>query len=140
LQVPFFVVMYHLFTAAGPVGGGAGLLSERLVGVPLGHHVADGLGGAAGPLFGVLLVLLLALAWWTSRRMRRDAAVAAAQPGGTEQPGAAVLARLLPLLPYGTVLAALVLPLAAVLYLVTTTAWTALERAVLRRPVQVAST
>ncbi|WP_329104041.1 membrane protein insertase YidC [Micromonospora sp. NBC_01699] len=134
LQVPFFVVMYHLFTATGPVGGGADLLAERLVGVPLGHHVADGLGGAAGPLFGVLVVLLLALAWWTSRRMRRDAALAAAQPGGTEQPGAAVLARLLPLLPYGTVLAALVLPLAAVLYLVTTTAWTALERAVLRRP------
>ncbi|MEV4626137.1 membrane protein insertase YidC [Micromonospora sp. NPDC049523] len=143
LQVPFFVVMYHLFTNAGPDDGGPGMLAERLAGVPLGHHVADGLGGAAGPLFGVLLVLLLVLAWWTSRRMRRDAAVAAAnqQPAAAELPGAAVLTRLLPLLPYGTVLAALVLPLAAVLYLVTTTAWTALERAVLRRPpAQVATT
>ncbi|RKR88156.1 YidC/Oxa1 family membrane protein insertase [Micromonospora pisi] len=135
-QVPFFVVMYHLFTTVGPIGGTAGLLDERLAGVPLGHHLTDGLGGAAGPLFGVLLVLLTALAWWTSRRMRRDAAAAtpATAPDGTELPGAAVLARLLPLLPYGTLLAALVLPLAAVLYLVTTTAWTALERVVLRRP------
>ena len=131
LQVPFFVVMYHLFTSAGPVGGG--LLAERLAGVSLGHHVRDGLGGAAGPLFGVLLVLLAVLAWWTSRRMRRDAQAAAAT-GGTELPGAGALALLLPLLPYGTLLAVLVLPLAAVLYLVTTTAWTALERAVLRRP------
>ncbi|MFK3983228.1 YidC/Oxa1 family membrane protein insertase [Micromonospora sp. NPDC050397] len=139
LQVPFFVVMYHLFTAAGPVGDRFGLLDERLAGVPLGHHVADGLGGAAGPLFGVLLALLVVLAWWTSRRMRRDAR-AAASPAADELPGAAVLARLLPLLPYGTVLAALVLPLAAVLYLVTTTAWTALERAVLRRPVPLPAT
>ncbi|MFF5073620.1 hypothetical protein ACFY2R_21095 [Micromonospora olivasterospora] len=44
------------------------------------------------------------------------------------------MARLVPLLPYLTVVAALVVPLAAVLYLVTTTAWTALEQAVLRRP------
>ncbi|RBJ09756.1 hypothetical protein DRA43_04240 [Micromonospora provocatoris] len=51
-----------------------------------------------------------------------------------EGAGAAVLGRLLPLLPYGTVLVALVVPLAAVLYLVTTTAWTALEQVVLRRP------
>ncbi|TWH66322.1 YidC/Oxa1 family membrane protein insertase [Micromonospora olivasterospora] len=46
----------------------------------------------------------------------------------------AAVARLVPLLPYLTVVAALVVPLAAVLYLVTTTAWTALEQAVLRRP------
>ncbi|MEO3778804.1 hypothetical protein ABGB16_18515, partial [Micromonospora sp. B11E3] len=52
----------------------------------------------------------------------------------TEAPGAAVVARLVPLLPYLTVAAALVVPLAAVLYLVTATAWTALEQAVLRRP------
>ncbi|MEH0975210.1 membrane protein insertase YidC [Micromonospora sp. CPCC 205546] len=42
--------------------------------------------------------------------------------------------RVLPLLPYTTVLVALVLPLAAVIYLVTTTAWSAGEQAVLRRP------
>ncbi|MEO3925973.1 membrane protein insertase YidC [Micromonosporaceae bacterium B7E4] len=134
-QAPFFFLTYRLFAVpgdAGPAAGAGGLLAERLFGVPLNQHLGDGLAGAAGPVFGVLLGLLVLLAWWSSRRMRR-AAAADTPAGGTEVPGAAVLARLLPLLPYGTVLVALVLPLAAVLYLVTTTAWTGLEQVVLRR-------
>ncbi|MFG3418540.1 YidC/Oxa1 family membrane protein insertase [Micromonospora sp. NPDC048063] len=132
LQAPVLLVMYRLFTTAD---GGTGLLDGRLAGVSLGHHLGDGLGGAVLPLFGVLLAALLALAWWTSRRMRRAAAATGTVAGTpTEGPGAAVLGRLLPLLPYATVLVALVLPLAAVIYLVTTTAWSALEQAVLRRP------
>ncbi|WP_428963761.1 YidC/Oxa1 family membrane protein insertase [Micromonospora fluostatini] len=187
LQAPFFILMYQLFTTAD---AGRSLLAEQVAGVSLGHRLADGWGGAAGPLFGVLLAVLTALAWWSSRRMRRAAAatgdpvgglaagsagIAPADPGGTDRradrtggtdrrvdraggtdrpaggpgggggrpgvdgatvvPGVALLGRVLPLLPYATVLAALVLPLAAVLYLVTTTAWTALEQVVLRRPV-----
>ncbi|RLK13519.1 YidC/Oxa1 family membrane protein insertase [Micromonospora sp. M71_S20] len=132
LQAPFLLVMYRLFTTAE---GGTGLLTERLAGVPLGHHLGDGAVGGALPLFGALLAALLALAWWTSRRMRRAAAASGTVAGTpTEGPGAAVLGRLLPLLPYTTVLVALVLPLAAVIYLVTTTAWSAGEQAVLRRP------
>ncbi|MFI7489228.1 YidC/Oxa1 family membrane protein insertase [Micromonospora echinaurantiaca] len=132
LQAPFLLVMYRLFSTAE---GGTGLLDERLAGVPLGHHLTDGLAGAAGPLFGGLLALLVVLAWWMSRRIRRAAAATGTVAGApAEGPGAATLARLLPLLPYGTVLVALVLPLAAVIYLVTTTAWSALEQAVLRRP------
>ena len=42
-------------------------------------------------------------------------------------------------MPFLTVLAAFVLPLAAMLYLVTTTAWTALEHAVLLRPAREAA-
>ncbi|MBB5824567.1 YidC/Oxa1 family membrane protein insertase [Micromonospora carbonacea] len=161
LQAPFFLVMYRLFSTGegstgdggtGAGGAGAGLLAEQLAGVPLGWHLSDGLAGAAGPLFGALLAALVALAWWSSRRARRAAAAGAATAAGTG-PGAtggtpagtpagaaaagavpAVLGRVLPLLPYLTVVAALVVPLAAVLYLVTTTAWTALEQAVLRRP------
>jgi YidC/Oxa1 family membrane protein insertase len=132
LQAPVLLVMYRLFTTAE---GGTGLLDERLAGVPLGRHLGDGLGGAALPLFGVLLAALLALAWWTSRRIRRTAAATGTVAGApTRGPGTAALGRLLPLLPYATVLVALVLPLAAVIYLVTTTAWSALEQAVLRRP------
>ncbi|MEV4542795.1 YidC/Oxa1 family membrane protein insertase [Micromonospora echinaurantiaca] len=135
LQAPFLLVMYRLFSTAE---GGTGLLDERLAGVPLGHHLTDGLAGAAGPLFGGLLALLVVLAWWMSRRIRRAAAATGTVAGApAEGPGAATLARLLPLLPYGTVLVALVLPLAAVIYLVTTTAWSALEQAVLRRPLPV---
>ncbi|WDZ85059.1 YidC/Oxa1 family membrane protein insertase [Micromonospora cathayae] len=143
LQAPFFLVMYRLFTSGDP-----DVLAGELAGVPLGHHLTDGLAGAAGPLFGVLLLGLLALAWLASRRMRRTMAAGAALPGGSAMagaagpggaaagdaaPGAELLGRIMPLLPYGTLPVALVVPLAGVLYLVTTTAWTALEHTVLRR-------
>jgi YidC/Oxa1 family membrane protein insertase len=131
LQAPFLLVMYRLFSTDE---GGAGLLDERLAGVSLGWHVSDGLGGAAGPLFGALLAALVALAWWSSRRARRAAVAGTVAGTPTEGPGAATLARLIPLLPYLTVVVALVMPLAAVLHLVTTTAWTAAEQALLRRP------
>lgn len=132
LQAPFFLVMYRLFATGD---GAPELLGERLAGVPLGWHLGDGLSGPVPLVFGVLLAALLALAWWSSRRMRRAAAATGTVAGTpAEGPGAAVLGRLLPLLPYGTVLVALVVPLAAVLYLVTTTAWTVGEQVVLRRP------
>ncbi|GAB3161214.1 membrane protein insertase YidC [Micromonospora sonneratiae] len=124
LQAPFFFVMYRLFTTSA---GSDGLLTERLLGVPLGHHASDGLAGAAGPLFAVLLAVLVGLAWWSSRRMRRAATTA--ESAAAPNP----LTRVLQLLPYGTPLLALVMPLAAVLYLATTTAWSAAEQAVFRR-------
>ncbi|MFE9954241.1 YidC/Oxa1 family membrane protein insertase [Micromonospora sp. NPDC005299] len=132
LQAPFFLVMYRLFASGD---GHRQLLDEKLAGVPLGWHLGDGLTGPVVAVFGVLLAVLLVLAWWSSRRARRAASATGTIAGApTEGPGAAVLGRLVPLLPYTTVLVALVVPLAAVLYLVTTTAWTVLEQAVLRRP------
>ncbi|MGC5021608.1 YidC/Oxa1 family membrane protein insertase [Micromonospora sp. DT47] len=131
LQAPFFLVMYRLF-ATGE--GGSGLLDERLAGVPLGWHLGDGLSGPVVLVFGVLLAALLGLAWLQSRRARQAAATGTVAGAPTEGPGAATLGRLIPLLPFTTVLVALVVPLAAVLYLVTTTGWTALEQLVLRRP------
>lgn len=154
LQWPFFLVMYRLFALPGGAGDQTGLLRERLFGVPLGHHVTDGLSGSAGPLYAVLVALLVLLAWLSSRRMRQAQTVAgplstgslsagsvragsavgrSGPPGEEALPGAATLARYLPLLPYATVLAVPFVPLAAVLYLVTTTAWTALEQTLLRR-------
>ncbi|MEH0844276.1 membrane protein insertase YidC [Micromonospora sp. CPCC 205711] len=132
LQAPFFLVMYRLFATDD---GGAGLLDDKLGGVPLGWHLGDGLSPSVVAVFGLLLGLLLVLAWFSSRRAKRAAAATGTVAGApTEGPGAAVLGRLIPLLPYTTVLVALVVPLAAVLYLVTTTAWTAGEQVVLRRP------
>ncbi|XTZ14300.1 YidC/Oxa1 family membrane protein insertase [Micromonospora echinospora] len=131
LQAPFFLIMYRLFTAGDPAP-----LAGELAGVPLGHHLADGLAGAAGPVWGVLLAALLALAWLASRRMRRTMAASSAPAAGPTAPAGDVLAavgRLLPLLPYAMLPVALVVPLAGVLYLVTTTAFTALEHTVLRR-------
>ncbi|MFF5175530.1 YidC/Oxa1 family membrane protein insertase [Micromonospora sp. NPDC000089] len=131
LQAPFFLVMYRLFATGDGAGG---LLDERLAGVPLGWHLGDGLTGGVLLVFGVLLAALAGLAFVQSRRARRVAAETGTVAGApTQGPGAATLGRLIPLLPFSTLLIALVVPLAAVLYLVTTTAWTTLEQLVLRR-------
>jgi len=82
-----------------------------LFGVPLTAHLAAGL-----PVFAVLLTLALALAYWSSRRIVGPIKV-------------------LRFLPYLTVAVVAWMPLAGALYLVTSTAWTALEHAVWRRPV-----
>ncbi|WP_410670789.1 YidC/Oxa1 family membrane protein insertase [Amycolatopsis sp. cmx-4-68] len=118
LQLPFFTVMYRLFTA--PVIGGEpnSLLGATLLGTPLGAH---GLAGA--PLEYVLAAGLAIVAWFSVRWQDRHRDTTTAVPGG----------KLLRLLPYGTVLATLVVPQAAGIYLLTTTAWTAAERALLRR-------
>ena len=104
IQAPFFMVMYHVALNA-PAGS--------LLGVALGAHLLAGL-----PVFAVLLALAGALAWWSSRRM-------AATAGAL---------RVLRYLPYLSVLAVAWMPLAGGLYLVTSTAWTALEQVVYRRP------
>lgn len=124
LQAPFFLVIYTLATRPP---AGADLLTATLLGVPLGQQLGDWLAGADGPVFGCLLALLAVLAWWQSRRVRLR--MVGASP---DSPPA--LVRLLSLLPYGTLLVAAIAPLAAGLYLLTSTAWTALEYAVLRRP------
>jgi YidC/Oxa1 family membrane protein insertase len=127
LQVPFFFILYRLFNATTVAGGPNHLLAESLFGVPLSTHLtgalASGVLGTPVLLFGVLLAALAALAWLSSRRMRAAA---------DDRDGSPPAARLIRLTPYGTLLAAAVLPLAAGLYLVTTNAWTALEQAVLR--------
>ena len=86
-------------------------LHGALLGVPLTAHLAAG-----PPVFAGLAVLALILAWWTARQMP------------AESP------RWMTFLPYLSVPMVAYLPLAGGLYLVTSAAWTALERAVLRRP------
>jgi YidC/Oxa1 family membrane protein insertase len=130
LQAPFFLVMYRLFTTSTVNGGSNSLLGERLLGVPLGQHLADGAGSGAGLVFLALFAALAALAWLMSRRMRRAAAASSVAPASG---ATAAITRVLPLLPYTVLLAAAVVPLAAGLYLLTTTAWTTLEQGLLRR-------
>jgi YidC/Oxa1 family membrane protein insertase len=130
VQAPFFFVMYRLFTTPND------LLDAELAGVPLGHHLTDGLAGAAGPVYAVLLALLAVLAWQSSKRMRSATVVPAtgAREVDADMERAQEKVRsVMALLPYGTLAVAAFVPLAAGLYLVTTTAWTALEQGVLRR-------
>jgi YidC/Oxa1 family membrane protein insertase len=119
-QVPFFVVTYRLFVSPSVAGHANRLLTDGLLGVPLGQHFLAG----PHPVFFVLFAVLGLLAWWFSRRM-------AVVDGGTRT--APAITAIMKLMPYGTVLAAAAVPLAAGLYLATSTAWTALETALLPR-------
>jgi YidC/Oxa1 family membrane protein insertase len=115
VQLPFFIVMYRLFSVAVVAGQPNALLARTLFGTPLGARAA------LSPVFFVLVAALAVVAWCSVRLMRRTAA--------PEVPGA----KLMRLLPYGSVLAATFIPLAAGIYLLATTAWATAERAYLRR-------
>ncbi|MCS0634634.1 YidC/Oxa1 family membrane protein insertase [Streptomyces sp. LP05-1] len=123
LQVPAFLLMFHLF-------GGGRTSGHQLLGAPLGGRWADALGdggplGAAGLVYLGLFALVAAVATYSYRRAKRELAdlPVAGMPG----------ARFMPLLSFGTLVTVAVVPLAAALYVVTSTTWTAAERAVLYR-------
>ncbi|GAA1249847.1 membrane protein insertase YidC [Kitasatospora nipponensis] len=124
VQIPFFSVMYRLFTLPTLHGAPNDLLGHRLFGVPLGTHLGAAHGPAQLAVFGALYAALAAVGYLAFRRARQAAAAAPQQ-----QPGAAFA----PYLAFGTVLFAALVPLAAALYLLTTSAWTAAERAWLHR-------
>ncbi|MBB4884084.1 YidC/Oxa1 family membrane protein insertase [Streptomyces netropsis] len=131
VQLPVFYVMYHLFSTGS---GGDGLLDHTLLGAPLGSRWADALGdggvfGQQGLVYLALFALIAAVATWTYTRSRKAPMMNTA---AVEQvPGMASMTKILPLLAFGTVVTAAIVPLAAGLYLATTTAWTAAERAYL---------
>ena len=128
-QVPFFLVTYQIF-ASSSLGHHANvLMAQTLFGVPFGARFAS-VAGVLGPHVWVFLALFAAiagLAWLMSRR----AVMVMAANGTPALTGP--LARLPRILPYVTVLTAAFVPLAAGLYLLTSTAWTVTENALLRR-------
>jgi YidC/Oxa1 family membrane protein insertase len=134
-QLPFFWLLYRLFSTAVVAGEPNRLLTGTLFGAPLGVHWPL---LAATPAYLGLAVLLAVVAWFASRRQARQAAQAgqADESGQAGQAGlvmGALPGRLIRLLPFGTLLTAAVVPLAAGLYLLTTTTWTVVERAILHR-------
>ena len=146
LQLPFFSVMYQLFRS-GTVGGRPnGLLGHALLGVPLGSHWLSGSGplSAQGAVFLGLFALLAVAAWVAARVARRarraaQAGQATAPPAqtarsaGQARDSGGAFGFVTGVLPYTTLAIAAVMPLAAGIYLLTTTAWTLAERAVLAR-------
>jgi YidC/Oxa1 family membrane protein insertase len=119
-QLPFFWVMYRLFSTAVVAGQSNQLLTGTLFGAPLGLHWPL---VTSTPAYLGLAVLLAVVAYFSARRQARL----------VEQPSNALSARLIRLLPYGTLVTAAFIPLAAGVYLLTTTTWTVVERAVLHR-------
>ena len=148
LQWPFLSVMYLLFRSASVGGAPNELLTHYLFGAQLGSHWLGEAGplSAQGVVFAALFVLLGLGGWLAARAARRFAVPVPSGPGtivpkktpagaDSTQPGqpAAVPPWLTGLMPYLTAVIAAFLPLAAGLYLLITTAWTLLERTLLRR-------
>ncbi|MER7184905.1 membrane protein insertase YidC [Streptomyces hyaluromycini] len=138
LQLPAFFLLYHLFSNSTIGGHDNGLLSHDLLGAPLGGRWGDVLAGgglgSAGLVYLALFAVVAVVATFNFRRARRTAAVAVAVGEGDQQvPGAGAVTKVMPYLSYFTLLTVAVVPLAAALYVVTSTTWSAVERAVLYR-------
>lgn len=131
-QIPVFVTLYGVFVSATISGAPNALLTHTLGGVPLGATLTESLASGVGAhalVFGGLLAVIAVTAWLSRRFLMLPALAANSGGGAPAVPGS----RLMTLLPFGTVLVASFVPLAAGVYLATTTAWTVAERLALRQ-------
>jgi YidC/Oxa1 family membrane protein insertase len=119
-QLPFFWLMYTLFSRGIVAGESNQLISGSLLGAPLGLHWPILTGT---PAYVVLAVLLAVVAWFSARLQLRR----------MDDSATPLSRRLAQLLPFGTLATAAFVPLAAGLYLLTTTTWTLVERTILQR-------
>ncbi|MEG3629999.1 YidC/Oxa1 family membrane protein insertase [Streptomyces poriticola] len=138
-QLPAFFLLYHLFSSSSIGGQANELLDHRLFAAPLGGRWADALGaggiaGGAGLVYLGLFAFVTAVAVFAYRRTKRTTAPAPSGSGvGDDVPGLRAVARVLPFMSFFTLVTVAVVPLAAALYVVTSTTWSAVERAVLYR-------
>ncbi|MEU7717106.1 YidC/Oxa1 family membrane protein insertase [Streptomyces tibetensis] len=139
LQIPAFFLLYHLFSSDTIGGETNGLLGHQLFTAPLGERWTDALDGgllsSAGLVYAVLFVVVGCVAAFSYRLSKRMmAANPAARAGEGEQlPGLGAVSRVMPFMSFFTLVTVAVVPLAAALYVVTSTTWSAVERAVLYR-------
>ncbi|MGY3201915.1 YidC/Oxa1 family membrane protein insertase [Streptomyces sp. TE5632] len=148
LQLPAFFLLYHLFSSDTIGGRPNGLLSRELFTAPLGGHWADALGdggpfGGPGLVYAGLFAVVAAVAFFSYRLTRRTMAANSAVPGGSgasgahgaveQLPGMRAVTRVMPFMSFLTLVTVAVVPLAAALYIVTSTAWSVVERAALYR-------
>ncbi|WP_458243992.1 YidC/Oxa1 family membrane protein insertase [Streptomyces sp. MAI_2237] len=138
LQLPAFFLLYRLFSSTSIGGRANSLLDHQLFAAPLGGRFADALGGGlldgAGLVYLALFALVAAVAAFNYRRTKRTMAAAAAlapADGGQQVPGLGAMNKVMPFMSFFTLFTVAVVPLAAALYVITSTTWSAVERAVL---------
>ncbi|MFE1314909.1 YidC/Oxa1 family membrane protein insertase [Streptomyces sp. NPDC058755] len=141
LQLPAFFLLYQLFSNTSIGGEANALLSHSLFAAPLGGRWADALSGggvfgAAGIVYLALFALVAAVAAFNYRRTKLMMAknpVAVTAGEGEQVPGLGAVNKLMPFMSFFTLVTVAVVPLAAALYVVTSTTWSAVERAALYR-------
>ena len=140
LQMPAFFLLYHLFSNTTIGGRANALLGHALFAAPLGGRWADALGdggvfGGAGLVYVCLFVFVIVVATFNYRRTKRMMAANPVVPvnDGPPVPGTGAVTRLMPYTSFLTLFTVAVVPLAAALYVVTSSTWAAVERAVLYR-------
>jgi YidC/Oxa1 family membrane protein insertase len=124
-QAPVLSIVYGLFVLGSINGHGNALLDESLGGVPLGSSLLAAV--STNPTWQALLLAVVLLAVTTTvAALSRRTAVAQ-----TQQPPPQAMA-ILSWMPFVTVIVVCVVPVAAAVYLATSTTWTLIERAILR--------
>lgn len=138
-QAPVLSIVYGLFILTTINGHPNGLLSETLLGVPLGTSFSALLGtGEVWPSAAVFLILfgVIGAVAFTSRRVMLAQQIE--QVEAVPQ-AMARMTSILSWMPFITLIFAAIVPLAATIYLTATTAWTLCERAILRRRLRVSA-
>ncbi|MFF5012437.1 YidC/Oxa1 family membrane protein insertase [Streptomyces sp. NPDC001165] len=141
LQLPAFFLLYQLFSNTSIGGEANALLSHSLFAAPLGGRWADALSGggafgAAGIVYLALFALVAAVAAFNYRRTKLMMAknpVTVTAGEGEQVPGLGAVNKLMPFMSFFTLVTVAMVPLAAALYVVTSTTWSAVERAALYR-------
>ncbi|MEU4260432.1 YidC/Oxa1 family membrane protein insertase [Streptomyces sp. NPDC025273] len=142
LQMPAFFLLYHLFSSQEIGGEPNSLLGHELFSAPLGERwhnaLADGGPfGAQALVYLALFVIVAAVATFnygrTKRQMAQNPMTPATGPDGQPVPGMGAMTKIMPLMSFLTLFSVAFVPLAAALYIVTSTTWTAIERAYLYR-------
>ncbi len=128
-QLPVISLVYALFIRVTIDGHANALLGQHLFGASLGTSfiAALGTGNVTSIVVSLVLFALIGVTAWLARRVNVRNALPATSVT------AARTASVLSWLPFITVGFAAFVPLAAALYLTVTTAWTLVERSLLRR-------
>ncbi|MFF1375861.1 YidC/Oxa1 family membrane protein insertase [Streptomyces sp. NPDC058308] len=140
-QLPAFFLLYHLFSNSSIGGDANTLLDHTLFAAPLGGRWKDALAdggvfGAQGLVYLALFAIVAAVATFNFRRTKLQMAanpLPQAGAGDQQVPGMGAITKVMPLMSFMTLFTVAVVPLAAALYVVTSTTWSAVERAVLYR-------
>ncbi|HCG56458.1 MULTISPECIES: YidC/Oxa1 family membrane protein insertase [Brevibacterium] len=145
-QMPVLMAVYGIFIQT-TIGGHANeLLNHSLLSIPLNAGFVGLLGGgdltvATIAVFAVIVVVITVVAALSRHLLTPDMPqtppVQASDTDGPAMPDLTGVTRVLSFMPFMTAVIALFVPLAATLYLMTTTAWTLAERLVLNRVLKV---